>query len=42
VFGEVVSGMDVVDKIKAGTKDNNGAVKNPDKIVSIRFVPDAK
>jgi peptidylprolyl isomerase len=42
VFGEVVSGMDVVDKIKAGTQANNGAVKNPDKIVSIRFVPDAK
>ena len=42
VFGEVVSGMDVVDKIKAGTQDNNGAVKNPDKIVSIRFAPDAQ
>ena len=42
VFGEVVSGMDVVDKIKAGTQANNGAVKNPDKIVSIRFAPDAK
>ena len=25
-FGEVTSGMDVVDKIKAGTEDNNGAV----------------
>ena len=34
VFGEVVNGMDVVDKIKAGTQANNGAVKNPDKIVS--------
>jgi peptidylprolyl isomerase len=42
VFGEVVSGMEVVDKIKAGTQANNGAVKNPDKIVSIRFAPDAK
>ena len=42
VFGEVVSGMDVVDKIKAGTQANNGAVKNPDKIVSMRFAPDAK
>jgi peptidylprolyl isomerase len=41
-FGEVVSGMDVVDKIKAGTQANNGAVKNPDKIVSMRFAPDAK
>ena len=42
VFGEVMSGMDVVDKIKAGTQANNGAVKNPDKIVSLRFAPDAK
>jgi peptidylprolyl isomerase len=42
VFGEVVSGMDVVDKIKAGTQANNGAVKNPDKIVSMRFAPDTK
>ncbi len=41
VFGQVVSGMDVVDKIKAGTKANNGAVKNPDKIVTIRFAPDS-
>jgi peptidylprolyl isomerase len=36
-FGEVTSGMDVVDKIKAGTQDNNGAVTNPDKIVSMRM-----
>ena len=36
-FGEVTSGMDVVDKIKAGTQENNGAVTNPDKIVSIRM-----
>jgi len=42
VFGEVVSGMDVVDKIKAGTQANNGAVKNPDKIVTMRFAPDKK
>ena len=42
VFGEVVSGMDVVDKIKAGTQANNGAVKNPDKIVTLSFAPDAK
>ncbi|MCZ2204364.1 peptidylprolyl isomerase [Bartonella sp. A05] len=30
VVGEVVQGMDVVDKIKKGTVDNNGSVKNPD------------
>ena len=36
-FGEVVSGMDVVDKIKAGTQANNGQVTNPDKIVTMRM-----
>ena len=36
-FGEVVTGMDVVDQIKAGTQDNNGAVDDPDKMVSLRF-----
>jgi peptidylprolyl isomerase len=33
VFGKVTSGMDVVDKIKAGTEENNGTVDNPDKII---------
>ena len=42
VFGEVVSGMEAVDKIKAGTQANNGAVKSPDKIVTLRFAPDTK
>ncbi len=37
VIGEVVSGMEVVDKIKAGTKENNGAVDGPDKMVSLHF-----
>nr|WP_026501111.1 peptidylprolyl isomerase [Bartonella clarridgeiae] len=32
VVGEVVKGMEVVDKIKKGTADNNGSVKNPDVI----------
>ena len=41
-FGEVVSGMDVVDKIKAGTQENNGQVTNPDKIVTMRMAADAK
>jgi peptidylprolyl isomerase len=41
-FGEVVSGMDVVDKIKAGAQDNNGMVTNPDKIVTMRMASAAK
>ncbi|WP_375621402.1 MULTISPECIES: peptidylprolyl isomerase [unclassified Bartonella] len=32
VIGEVIKGMDVVDKIKKGTTSNNGSVKNPDVI----------
>ena len=42
VFGEVTSGMDVVDKIKAGTEGNNGAVSDPDKIVSLRLAASAQ
>jgi peptidylprolyl isomerase len=34
--------MDVVDKIKAGTEANNGAVENPDKIVTMRMASGAK
>jgi peptidylprolyl isomerase len=41
-FGEVASGMDVVDKVKAGTEANNGAVENPDKIVTMRMASGAK
>ncbi|MGJ0424695.1 peptidylprolyl isomerase [Methylocystis sp.] len=40
VFGEVVSGMDVVDKIKKGSKSNNGMVDNPDKIIKMRVAGD--
>lgn len=41
VVGEVVSGMDVVDKIKKGTKENNGAVTNPDKILKMQLASDS-
>jgi peptidylprolyl isomerase len=36
VFGEVTKGMELVDKIKKGSRAANGAVKNPDKIVKMR------
>ena len=34
-FGKVITGMEFVDKIKKGDP-NSGAVKNPDKIISLR------
>ena len=36
VFGKVISGMEFVDKIKMGDSNNNGAVTDPDKIISFR------
>ncbi len=42
VFGEVVSGMDIVDKIKKGSKADNGSVTNPDKIVKMQLAADVK
>ena len=36
VFGKVISGMEDVDKINRGDSNNNGAVKDPDKIISFR------
>ncbi len=41
VWGKVVSGMDVVDKIKRGNLAQNGQVTDPDKIVSMRMATDA-
>ena len=42
LFGEVVSGMDAVRKIKKGSSANNGQVSGPDKIVRMRMQADAK
>ena len=36
VFGKVVEGMEFVDKIKRGDQNNNGAVTDPDKIISFK------
>ena len=36
VFGKVISGMEFVDKIKRGDSNNNGAVTEPDKIISFK------
>jgi peptidylprolyl isomerase len=42
VWGEVVSGMEAVDKIKRGAASQNGQVTNPDKIVKLQVMADAK
>ena len=42
LFGEVVAGMDVVDKIKKGNQGNNGQVSGPDKIVKMQLAADAR
>ncbi|MET0606432.1 MAG: peptidylprolyl isomerase [Beijerinckiaceae bacterium] len=41
IWGEVVSGMDAVNKIKRGS-GQNGMVSGPDKIVRMRMLADAK
>jgi peptidylprolyl isomerase len=42
IWGQVTSGMDVVDKIKKGSQSQNGAVAPPaDKIVSLRLASDS-
>jgi cyclophilin family peptidyl-prolyl cis-trans isomerase len=42
LFGEVVAGMDVVDKIKKGNQGNNGQVSGPDKIDKMQLAADAR
>ena len=36
VFGKVIEGMEFVDNIKRGDDNNNGAVTDPDKIISFK------
>jgi peptidylprolyl isomerase len=40
IWGEVISGMDIVDKIKKGDSSNNGMVVGPDKIIKMRAAGD--
>jgi len=41
-WGRVTKGMELVDKIKKGDKDNNGSVSDPDKIIKMQVAADAK
>ncbi|GAB1582192.1 peptidylprolyl isomerase [Phyllobacterium phragmitis] len=42
VVGQVVSGMDLVDKIKKGDEADNGAVTDPDEIIKATIQADKK
>jgi peptidylprolyl isomerase len=42
VWGQVVSGMEHVEAVRAGTQFNNGHVDNPTKIVRMRVAADVK
>ena len=41
-WGRVTKGMEFVDKIKKGDKNNNGAVSDPDKIIKMQVAADVK
>jgi peptidylprolyl isomerase len=41
IWGEVVSGMEYIDKIKKGDPSRNGSVVNPDKIIKMQVAADA-
>ena len=42
VVGEVVSGMEAVDKLKKGSEAQNGAVTDPDRMLKVQVAADAK
>ena len=42
VWGQVVDGMEHIDAVKKGDQRNNGAVTDPDKIISMRVAADVK
>ena len=42
VWGKVTEGMKFVSNIKRGDENDNGAVDDPDKIISMRVAADVK
>ena len=40
IIGQVVSGLELIESLKSGTKPDNGLVKNPDAMVALRIVGD--
>lgn len=42
VWGRVIAGMEFVDNIKKGDANQNGGVRNPDKVIRMQVAADAK
>lgn len=42
VWGRVIEGMDNIDKVKKGDRNQNGSVRDPDKIIKMQLAADAK
>jgi len=42
VFGKVIEGMTNIDQVKKGSEQNNGQVDNPDKMLKVYILADAK
>jgi peptidylprolyl isomerase len=42
IFGQVSSGMEFIDAIKKGDPNNNGSVRNPDKIIRMQVAADVE
>jgi cyclophilin family peptidyl-prolyl cis-trans isomerase len=42
LWGEIVSGMEFVDRVKKGAANDNGKVTNPDKIIKMQMMADAQ
>ena len=42
VWGRVISGMEFIEKIKKGDRNNNGIVANPDTIISMKVQADTQ
>ena len=42
VWGRVISGMEFVEKIQEGNRNNNGIVTNPDTIISMKVQADSQ
>ncbi len=42
IWGQVIEGMDFVDQIKKGSEANNGEVRDPTKIVSMKVAADVE